>query len=313
MPVRKKSTHLYLYTIIMRRRSIHSENKLDLQKAMEEKPDTPEKCHDNSTDLNKSCDTSDAHERSLHGSSATRDPADIPYNPECNSEREPQCEKTNWLIYIKFVAIIILPIAIYLTPSAPRSVEKKCTYEKLINDYPQQDPKMWRRVSIAVENILNKRSSAPLVQLFVHQGDSGMESLVRKIAKETSDCFGENSHLVEMTMDDFTSAKVVEDYGHIVEAFKTKIKNGKVVVIVDLNKIPPKAARALHTICDVHTPIAKEEFAIFLTLVTPANGNPVANAENTLDHLWGTKLERNELDPLKTRVTDDVIALKPLN
>ncbi|XP_036325930.1 uncharacterized protein LOC118738968 isoform X1 [Rhagoletis pomonella] len=200
------------------------------------------------------------------------------------------------------VGAIVLAYWVFtmLTPS-----EKKCSYNELRQRHQKQDQKMWQSLSINIEHILNERSTKPAVYLFLHQGSRDMQALVKNIASDTVNCFG-GGQLVEMSENDFTT----DDYGYAIEKFKNKIKKGHVALIVHLNKIPVEAARALHFICDVHTPIA-EGVVIYLTLVTPSSiGTPKENAVNTLRNLWSSKLEYNVLDPLITRVTDEVIALK---
>lgn len=40
-----------------------------------------------------------------------------------------------------------------------------------------------------------------------------------------------------MSENDFTSPKVMEDYGHAITKFKEKIRNGRVALIVNLNTV----------------------------------------------------------------------------
>jgi len=123
----------------------------------------------------------------------------------------------------------------------------------------------------------------------------------------------------------------MKDYGLAIERFKANVKEGKVFLIVNLNdvssisyiilrypkelpnlQIAPSGARALHTICDTYSPIV-EDAVIFLTLRTfntTAVSNSVQLATDTLYDLWAKELGDNELDPLITRVTDQVLHLR---
>lgn len=132
-----------------------------------------------------------------------------------------------------------------------------------------------------------------------------------------------------MKLEDFEQ-KNGDDYGYPIEQYKKKLKEGNVFLIVNLNdvstklylvpnyhlifpiyKIPPNAARALHTICDTYSPIAPD-VVIFLSLRThlsTSNGTPAEIAYQTLRELW-QKVPDNELDALITRVIDQVLLLQ---
>ena len=92
---------------------------------------------------------------------------------------------------------------------------------------------------------------------------------------------------------------------------------------LNYSQIPGKAARALHAICDTYNPII-DRVVIFMTLRVPNEGTiylfivnidlliyfsvgkPIEVAENTLSEIWGSSVQRHELDPLITRVTEQV-------
>ncbi|XP_073840359.1 torsin interacting protein [Musca autumnalis] len=224
--------------------------------------------------------------------------------------------KTNsYLLLTFFIAIVVVVLATAaacLVDYGNTKVIRYCSYDKLQESYPEQNNKTWRILSVGIESILNKRTELPAVYLLAHHGGPRIDKLVKDIAVHTSKCFDDKKQPIEMVHEDFTSAETKEDYGRAIEKFKKKIQNGNVILIANLNEIPPEAARAFHTICDTHSPIAKD-VVIFLTLIIPENketGHVEMIIEDTLIELWGSTLQRNELDPLITRVTDQVIALK---
>ncbi|CAD7006119.1 unnamed protein product [Ceratitis capitata] len=185
-----------------------------------------------------------------------------------------------------------------------------CTFEELSQKYYKQNGKIWDTLSSGINNIKNKQSKQSGVYLFVAENGSKMEKIVKSIAEHTSKCFDEKFRLIEMTEDDFTSQNTIEDYGNVIEKFKEKLEEGRVALIVNLNKIPAESARALHFICDTYNPVAAD-IVIYLTLVVPSTMHkPTQAAQNMLTDLWGSKLKKSELDPLITRVTDEVIAIK---
>lgn len=204
-----------------------------------------------------------------------------------------------------FILILIIAVWVY----ASKSEEKNCSFETLRQKYTDQDSKIWHILSSGVNNILRDRTKNPGVYLFLHNDGSKLKSIVREIATQTSNCFGGRSQLVEMNEHDFTSPNAMEDYGYAIMKFREKIQKGRVALIVNLNDIPAESARALHTICDTYSPVA-EDIVIYLTLVIQSqSGNNINIARETLNNLWGSKLKYNELEPLVTRVTDQIITL----
>ncbi|XP_022218086.1 uncharacterized protein LOC111071193 [Drosophila obscura] len=204
--------------------------------------------------------------------------------------------------------LILLAMVAWQYSNTADTADKSCAFEKLRKIEPIQSERVWKPLQKGIEGLINKRDPRPSVFLFLHQ-DKSLKTLIDDIATEASGCFGGPGKPIHMNKDDFVSQ--TGDYGFAIEQFKKKIKEGKVFVIVNLNEIPPSSARALHTICDTYNPIAADS-VIFLTLHTSNTkdtGNSVELAKETLYELWGTQLLDNELDPLITRVTDQVLHL----
>uniref|UniRef100_A0A034WK89 Torsin-1A-interacting protein 2 n=1 Tax=Bactrocera dorsalis TaxID=27457 RepID=A0A034WK89_BACDO len=231
------------------------------------------------------------------------------YDPESSKDIKEYdyVDKTsNTCLWITLLFVVILLLAAALI-TVSNSSEKRCSFEMLRQKYKDQHSKMWHTLSSGVENILRDRTKNPVVNLFVHNDSKKLKTMVGEIAKETSRCFG--GQLIEMSEFDFTSPRAMEDYGYAILKFKEKIQNGRVALIVNLNAIPAESACALHTICDTHSPVA-EDIVIYLTLVIPSTiGNEVNIARDTLTNLWGSKLKNNVLEPLITRVTDQILTL----
>ncbi|XP_034657963.1 uncharacterized protein LOC117894825 isoform X1 [Drosophila subobscura] len=200
--------------------------------------------------------------------------------------------------------IIILSMAAWYYIYA----EKSCAFKTQRGIEPKQSDRVWMALQKGIEGLINKRDPRPSVFLFLHQEEE-LKTLIDEIATEASRCFGGPGKPVHMNKDDFVPKN--GDYGFAIEQFKKKLQEGNVFLIVNLNEIPPRSARALHPICDTYNPIAADA-VIFLTLHTSSTtdtGNSVELARQTLYELWGTQLQDNELEPLITRVTDQVLHL----
>ncbi|KAI8117272.1 hypothetical protein FF38_03443 [Lucilia cuprina] len=237
-----------------------------------------------------------------------------PKSPQYANEKAtmplPQVQHSLSPFHILLISFTLLLASWYFVPREIKP--RNCSFDALQEKYNQENPHIWRTLSVGIETILNRRTEQPAVYLFAHYGGPNVFRLIKDIARHSSGCFGKQMLPIEMEGNDFISAPGVDDdYGFAIQKYKAKIKEGNVILIANLNEIPAEAARALHTICDTHSPIAKD-VVIFLTLTlsVEAEGSATAKAEYTLEEMWGSKLIRSELDPLITRVTDQVVVLQ---
>ncbi|KAH8296404.1 hypothetical protein KR054_005716 [Drosophila jambulina] len=254
------------------------------------------------------------------------------YTPECaqysSSEHQP---RSNRLLYAALAGILVgCCFAFAFAPApVPGSTFKTCSFKSLRNVQPKQPDKVWLALQKGIEGLINKKDSRPSVFLFLQQNPK-LQKLIDAIASEASECYGGRSQLIRMSKEDFGPG--LDNHGLAIERFKAKMKDGKVFLIVNLNEvrsplhvqlytfkyntffnpqIAPSGAKALHTICDTYSPLV-EDAVIFLTLSTfntTAARNSVELATDTLYDLWSKELGDNELDPLITRVTDQVLYL----
>ncbi|ALC44176.1 CG14103 [Drosophila busckii] len=220
----------------------------------------------------------------------------------------PQQSSQNLKIVLAIVVILSAMVCLYLLP---QHKQKQCTFNKLREQQPVQSSDVWKALTINIENLLNKRTKSPNIYLFLYSSkadEQPLKQLIQAIALETSKCF-DGQQPIEMTVKDFETNSG-DDYGYPIEQYKKKLREGNVFLIGSLNDIPPNAARALHTICDTHSPIAVD-VVIFLTLRTThtiTDGSPSNLAYQTLRELW-KDVPDNELDALITRVIDQVLLL----
>ncbi|CAD7081554.1 unnamed protein product [Hermetia illucens] len=192
------------------------------------------------------------------------------------------------------------------------SEHKYCeNFESLKKTFPNQNEYIWRALKTGVEGVLNNHPPKPSVFLFLHRDDNSAGRIITKIVDTAAACFNPTLKAVTLDSDEFSSEDAQGDYGVIIKRYKEALRNGGVVLIADLNKIPSQTARALHFICDNENPMINN-VVIFLTL-TPLTdvGKPVEMAEDTLNLIWNSTIDQNTLSALVTRVTDQVISLHP--
>ncbi|KAH8268763.1 hypothetical protein KR018_003834 [Drosophila ironensis] len=231
------------------------------------------------------------------------------HTPRPGKEEESPPQSYSWkLLLIGFLVPMLLSM-VYRNAFSSEA-RKTCSFEGLRGKQPSQTAGVWNALQSGIEGLINQEHKQPSVFLFLHE-DKSLEKLILDIVSEASSCFGGSGQLIHMGKKDFETGE--NGYGFAVEQFKAKVKNGgKVFLIVNLNEISPSGARALHSICDVYSPLA-EDAVIFLTLRVSNNSgskNSVQLATDTLYDLWSQELQDNELDPLITRVTDQVLHLK---
>ncbi|KAH8274540.1 hypothetical protein KR044_008608, partial [Drosophila immigrans] len=216
--------------------------------------------------------------------------------------------------YVFYAFILILPLFVgaqrFMTKPPP--AWKSCSFDPLRQQRPLQSPEVWKALRTNIELLLNKLATSPNIYLLLHSEEERgepMQKLIHDIAFQTSKCF-DGQRPIEMGLQDF-EPQDGDDYGYPIEQYKNKLKQGNVFLIVNLNEIPLKTVRALHTICETYSPI-EPDVVIFLTLHTDlptAGGTPTEVAINTLNKIWH-EIPDNELGALRTRVTDQVLLLR---
>ncbi|XP_055845057.1 uncharacterized protein LOC129911325 [Episyrphus balteatus] len=220
--------------------------------------------------------------------------------------------KSNFIL-ILFIIIVPVAVGIYFNASwvstSDQSPKKVCSFKELQNKYPKEGEYLWHNMKVVNEHILNNRCDKPAVFLFVHHDKQIALKIIKDIAQTSSRCF-DSSQIIQNI--DFSSKEAIEDYGHVIATYKDTIKEGNVILIANINEIPGEAAKALHAICDTVTPLVKKVIILLSLTAERRNSNEkiIDTAENALRKLWQDKIKPNELDPIITRVTDQVLLLQ---
>lgn len=216
-------------------------------------------------------------------------------------------KKISCLHIIIFTALVFIFLALYMYDNTPRCTQ--CSFEELKKKYTKEKDYLWNHLQSANDDILCGKSDKPAVFLFVNQNKEKAKSLINDIANTSSGCLG-SSPIIEHI--DFFSEEALKDYGYVVDQYKKTVKEGNVILIANVNEIPGEGAKALHWICDTVSFMVKKVI-ILLSLTVEQIGSServIDVAENALKKLWQDKMEPNELEPLITRVTDQVLLLQ---
>lgn len=222
----------------------------------------------------------------------------------------------NWM-YILIVGIICI-IALLLIPSTPTAATptpvEKCSaaLTHLKEAHPEQDMDVIKSIASASKNLLGGKDSFIRSIVLLHTPASS-PSFIGDILNSSIGCtITGKSEPIVLGRDDFT-LQMEKDPGHVLVTFGEKLKREGIMLIRNVHMVPEGVAQAFHTICDSEYPWAKPA-AIYFTIEVPTE---TRIDHDKLDHLavrmlrdnW-RGLPANILDPLITRITDQVLFVK---
>lgn len=149
---------------------------------------------------------------------------------------------------------------------------------------------------------------------------------MERIIDITAKCLNSKNKPLLLTAKDFSSDEMQNDYGVAIETYKIPLKESGILAVSDIDKvilifennfliftyllfkIPSSVAEAFHSFCDTITPLV-DRSVIYLThpiINTTDFGNYV---DTNLRSVW-REIEKNKLEALITRVTDQILLFK---
>lgn len=214
------------------------------------------------------------------------------------------------------IAFLVAIIAIAMTRFVPRDEttvrRQSCkNFLQLHSKYPETDDMLWASLIVSVERAVNDPGE-PATFIFLYDSSSIGQSLLKDVIHITMECFG-NRDAIWRTSNDFKSAETTLDYGVVLDRHREELKSQGVLVVRDLDQVPPNAAKVFFTICDSYEPLVRKA-AIFFTIDISQRTNqsqlsPTSIAEGILKDLWRKELHPNVLDPLVVRLTENVFKI----
>lgn len=224
-------------------------------------------------------------------------------------KEQPSCNQTR---FIALAAIAVVIAAYVLFNRAPSvSVEEECRNSliRLREDHPEQDQYVINSIQVASKGLLKDKSSVHSIVLLYSSPSHSVLSFVEDVLASSGDCTasGKSTPIV-LRRENFTSA-MEEDPGRFLTTFGDQLRKEAVMLVNDVHLLPAKVAQAFHSICDRYTPWAQPA-TIFFTIRVSETVTESTNldelASDLLKSRWGS-LPRNILDPLITRITDQVL------
>ncbi|KFB52903.1 hypothetical protein ZHAS_00021182 [Anopheles sinensis] len=204
----------------------------------------------------------------------------------------------------------------YYTKLPPAAViHEKCTeFYTLEESYTNIDDNLWDALEVSFRRANAHKRREPGTFLFLHHGSIEMvDRFIENISNITAYCFGGTEPIV-LEQKYFQRADIQRDFGEFISQQKAALQKQGIMVVRNLEGIPPKAARAFHSICDPEEPLV-DRAVIYFTMDTSKVGGKVTRggvrsateeAEMLLYHMWKDVLNPEVLDPLVIRLTEGV-------
>ncbi|KAJ6633079.1 hypothetical protein Bhyg_16615 [Pseudolycoriella hygida] len=225
---------------------------------------------------------------------------------------------SNFGVYtVAILLMVIVAVAVFYIPSLRREVLAvsrepiQCSFDETGKMFPNQDEMLWKSLKSGVEGVLNNIPTKPSIFLFAYEDAKTVHKITQSIVQRTIQCMDSKANAVELNPGDLSYNEMKVDYGVVIAKYKNQLSKSGIMLINDLNKVPSDVARAFHALCDVHNPLVDRSI-IFLTMQfaqSNVNANPLTIVEHYLRSNW-SELNSSILDPLITRVTDEVFVLK---
>lgn len=196
-----------------------------------------------------------------------------------------------------------------IKPSVPvKSQLENCSnsFKQLEEDHQEQDISLIRSVASASKKMLQGDNIRSIV--FIYTPTSSMTFIPDLLARSV-DCTPKGKgNPITLQRANFTM-EMENDPGNVLETFGNQLKDEKIMLVNDVNLIPGTIAQAFHTLCDSEFAWAKPA-TIYFTLQVPQRPAENENLDRLVSRMLKSKwtdLPANVLDPLITRITDQVL------
>ncbi|XP_058121629.1 uncharacterized protein LOC131294187 [Anopheles ziemanni] len=198
----------------------------------------------------------------------------------------------------------------------PPVIHEKCEeFYNLEKSYTNVKNTLWDALNVSFSRANNqKERREPGTFLFLHDGSIEMvDRFIETISKITAHCFGGTKPIL-LDRKYFQRADIQRDFGEFIPLQKAALQEQGIMVVRNLENIPPMAVQAFHSICDPEEPLV-DRAVIYFTMDTSKVGGQMthdsgrsatAEAEMLLYQMWKNVLKPEVLGPLVTRLTENV-------
>lgn len=237
-------------------------------------------------------------------------------------ESQSESSDSQWILAVACAVIIVL-LAFVAYRSSNRSsaspsqiaIQHCDKFFTLRPKYPTVDPIIWNTLNVSVNRAVFRNPGEPATFIFLYNSDAKQNSLLEEIIDITSTCFG-GRQPIRLQSSSFETAEIAKDYHAFINAYQAQLEARGILVVRDLDRVPPSAAQAFFTICDSYEPLVNKAVIFFtmdiskrLVLATDDDQTPTAIAEQVLKSLWRKELSDYMLNPLVVRLTENVFKI----
>lgn len=204
-----------------------------------------------------------------------------------------------------------------------KMVPKTIKEEKLDNDldtleklYSNQIEDTWITFSASIKSVIKEKPYKTSMFLLIFDSESGgktAQCIAQDVSKSAIKYLMNKSGTPAVVNGEHLNEKVyLDDPGILLNELKEKVQEKGALVVTNLQEVPPKVAQMFHFVCDSYAPLV-EKYVTFFTLRVqklPSLKDQQKTASETMKNLWSS-LDDNELNPLITRMTTNIIQIYP--
>jgi len=210
----------------------------------------------------------------------------------------------------------VLP-ALSITASESELEKLLTQYIKNVSDeFPSQRRGTWRSFSSGIKDV-PKDPEKPAVFLMLHDTEEETPACLAIKIGSIATWFlnATNSQPVVLEGVDLEhNETLAEDYGVLLEEYRSKVLEQRAVIVNNLHRIPGKVAQSFHSFCDVEVPLVGKAVYLFTMKASGVNHSsdkPTSLAEEELRKLWSGQVDEDALMPLIIRITGTTMVIEP--
>lgn len=197
---------------------------------------------------------------------------------------------------------------------SPKTCEAMSEYDEL---YPMQYTDFWTQIQVGIEHVQTDTPPAPAVFLLVYSDKQTVTKTLNRITEIVKLCLDSRGGALKLSSDELQREEVVKNYGILIKKYKKILEERRVMIVKDVQNVPPLVSPVFHAFCDTTSPVVKKS-ALFFTMemtddeISLEYNDLLEVVENRLSALWKSGVDKDKLQPLITRLTDNVLPVQPI-
>lgn len=222
---------------------------------------------DNSSIINNLSSSHENEEKnSSNGAELVHNPIPVTKPTADPSDQKPT--KSNKWVFIVILLAVLVGVYIKYVPKEEHGVVANCSAFLNINQFSNQDEKLWKALKMGIEGTFNDNKPRPSVFALFSNDKDTMKSIMRQIVDITQKCTNSIGNPLNLSVTDLSSSEFQEDHTKLILKFKVELEKRKIMIINDIDKVPINVIPSLHSFCDTYNPLVAKSI-IFFTIHVP--------------------------------------------